>query len=646
MLIFVQYSCEALKRWFRAALYIFVVAVACKNILRQTIQNFIFTVLILRKVYFCLRCVLYLEGENEESIKRVERRENMTGKVKLPMGIEDFEEMRTMGYYYADKTGLIKTLLEHFGKVSLFTRPRRFGKTLNMSMLKHFFETGSDGTLFDGLEIARDQELCEEYMGKFPVIAVSLKNAASDTMDGAMELLRNIIGKEALRFSFLLESSSLTEMECRRYKALIQVDDNGIFTMKDQLLGDSLLFLSNCLYKHYGQKTIILIDEYDVPLDKAYHAGYYDAMVDFIRTLFGQALKTNSSLYFAVLTGCLRISKESIFTGLNNFNVYTVNDVQYNEYFGFSDMEVRRMLAYYGFMEKYEIIREWYDGYRFGGLEIYCPWDVVSYCHALRMNPAQRPQNYWVNTSSNSIIRKFIDKSDATTREEIERLINGGSIKKEILHELTYRDLDADISHLWSILYTTGYLTQCAKDETGLTELTIPNREIQWVFLKQFREWFEKETRSDTQKLEAFCRAFEENDTDVIEKGFTSYLRKTIRIRDTNVRKEMKENFYHGILLGLFAGMAGWKVKSNAEAGEGYSDITVEVEEKDIGILIELKYAEHAEFDAGCTAALQQISDRNYEEALLDDGMQTIYKYGIACYKKRCKVVSGEACIK
>ena len=558
------------------------------------------------------------------------------------MGIEDFETIRKDGFYYVDKTGLVKDLLENMSYVSLFTRPRRFGKTLNMSMLKNFFETGSDRALFDGLEISKEKELCDEYMGKFPVISISLKGAESNTFDGAREMFRNIIGKEALRFPFLTQSPNLTETERKQYKALIHVDDKGIFTIDDILLKNSLLLLSSFLHKHYGQKTIILIDEYDVPLDKAYQAGYYDAMVDFIRTLFGQALKTNGSLYFAVLTGCLRISKESIFTGLNNFNVYTVKDVQYNEYFGFSDREVRDMLACYGFMEKYDAIKEWYDGYRFGELEVYCPWDVVSYCHALKMNAAMRPRNYWVNTSSNSIIRQFIDKADGNTRDEIERLIGGESIKKKIRQELTYRDLDSTIDNLWSILFTTGYLTQCGEDDNGLTKLVIPNREIRWIFVEQIQEWFEAETKKDMQKLEGFCRAFEENDTEAIEKGFTSYLRKTVSIRDTSVRKDRKENFYHGILLGLFAGMDGWKVKSNAESGDGYCDISVEVEDKEIGMLIELKYAEKAAFDGACWEALAQIADRNYEEALTDDGMRTIYKYGIACYKKRCKVIKGQ----
>lgn len=565
----------------------------------------------------------------------------MREKAMLPLGIEDFERIREDGFYYVDKTGMIKDLLDNMAYVNLFTRPRRFGKTLNMSMLQCFFETGRDASLFDGLKISQQKELCEKYMGKFPVISISLKNVSGNTFEEAKERFRSVIGRESLRFSFLLESDSLSETECKQYKALIRVNDDGVFTMADSLLENSLQLLSCCLRKHFGQKTIILIDEYDVPLDKAYGAGYYYAMVDFIRSLFGQALKTNDSLYFAVLTGCLRISKESIFTGLNNFKVYTVKDVQYNEYFGFSDMEVKKMLEYYGFVEKYDAIKEWYDGYHFGRLEVYCPWDVVNYFHELKMNPSATPQNYWVNTSSNSIIKRFIDRADRFTRNEIEELIGGESIKKKIRQELTYRDLDSKIDNLWSILFTTGYLTQRGEDENGMTGLVIPNKEIQWIFEEQIQEWFETETRKDMGMLKSFCRAFEEKDTAAIEKGFTSYLRKTISIRDTNARKEMKENFYHGILLGLFAGMEGWTVRSNAESGEGYSDISVEVEDKDIGIIIELKYAEKAAFEDGCKEALEQIRDRKYEEMLIDDGMTTIRRYGIACYKKRCKVMAG-----
>ena len=571
----------------------------------------------------------------------------MAGKVKLPMGIENFERIRKDGFYYVDKTGLMKTLLENPGKINLFTRPRRFGKTLNMSMLKYFFDIGSDimlsdnTTIFDGLEISGEKGLCEEYMGKFPVISITLKGATGENFEEAKVMLRRIIGKEAMRFRFLLESDRIDEAERSQYEALISTDKTGTFTMSDDLLKDSLLILSQFLQKHYGQAAVMLIDEYDVPLHKAYRAGYYDSMVELIRVLFGNAFKTNDSLKFAVLTGCLRISRESIFTGLNNFKVYTVKDVRYKEYFGFTDAEVRQMLEYYGLEGQYDAVKEWYDGYLFGNLGIYCPWDVINYCGDLRDGSVSEPQNYWVNTSSNDIIRKFISRATASTKSEIEQLMNGGSIKKKIRQELTYRDLDSQADNLWSVLFTTGYLTQCAKDDNGMTSLIIPNKEIQWIFEEQIQEWFETESTKDTQKLENFCRAFEENDTAAIERGFTSYLRKTISIRDTSVKKGMKENFYHGILLGLFAGMEGWKVKSNAESGDGYSDISVEVEDRDIGIVIELKYAENAAFENACKEALEQIHDRNYEELLVDDGMKTIYRYGIACYKKRCQVVSG-----
>ncbi|MDE7479165.1 MAG: ATP-binding protein [Lachnospiraceae bacterium] len=564
----------------------------------------------------------------------------MAVKTRLPLGMEDFKQIRTEKFYYVDKTGLIRDLLENIAHVQLFTRPRRFGKTLNMSMFKYFFEMGSDRTLFDGLAISKEEELCDKYMGKFPVISVSLKDAAGRNFNDAKKRMRSIIAREASRFSFLVQSDSLTEMERRQYEALIHVDQTGIYTMPDEMIQESIFLLSQLLFKYYGQKVIILIDEYDVPLDKAYQSDYYDEMVDFIRAMFSRALKTNDSLYFAVLTGCLRISKESIFTGLNNFNVYTVKNVRYNEYFGFTDEEVRQILAFYGFMDQYDAIKKWYNGYQFGNLGVYCPWDVINYCGDLRGGDVTRPQNYWVNTSSNDLVRKFIGRAKSITRNEIELLIDGGSVRKEIHQELTYRDLDSKIDNLWSLLFTTGYLTQRGEEENGMTELVIPNNEIRWIFVKQIREWFDEESAKDIHKLESFCRAFQENDTAAIEEGFTSYLRKTISIRDNSVRKDMKENFYHGILLGLFAHMDNWSVSSNAESGEGYSDISIEVEDKDIGIVIELKYAENAAFEDACSEAMRQIKDKNYEEALIDDGMKTIYRYGIACYKKRCKVLS------
>lgn len=564
----------------------------------------------------------------------------MEMKTKLPMGIENFREIRRQKFYYVDKTALIRELLENWGKVNLFTRPRRFGKTLNMSMLKCFFEIGSDSALFDGLEISKETQLCEEYLGKFPVISITLKGATGRTFDEAKSMLRNIIGNEAMRFQILMQSEHLTEIERKQYAKILSLNDDGEFAMSDVLLKSSLFTLTQLLKKHYGQDVIMLIDEYDVPLDKAYQSGYYDDMVELIRSLFGNAFKTNDSLYFAVLTGCLRISKESIFTGLNNFKVYTVKDVRYKEYFGFTNTEVRQMLGYYGFTEHYDATKEWYNGYLFGNTSIYCPWDVINYCGDLRDASVTEPQNYWINTSSNDIVRRFVSRANTTTRDEIEVLIDGGSVKKRIRQELTYRDLDSNIDNLWSILFTTGYLTQRGIDSNDLTELVIPNREIRWIFVQQIREWFQEESVKDRKKLESFCRAFQENDTKAIEKGFNEYLWNTISIRDTSVRKEMKENFYHGILLGLLAYMDGWLVKSNAESGEGYSDISIEIRQREIGIVIELKYAENGTFDVSCQEALRQIHERKYETALIEDGLHTIYRYGIACYKKRCKVVS------
>lgn len=560
--------------------------------------------------------------------------------LKLPVGIDNFKKLRTAGFYYVDKTGLIKELLENWGDVNLFTRPRRFGKSLNMSMMKCFFEIGCDRTIFDGLFISGEKALCDEYMGRFPVISLTLKGVSGRTFDEAKGMLRNVIAREAMRFQFLLQSDNMSEVERQLYRTLIGVNEKGMFTMSDDMLKDSLLMLSQFLQKHYSKNVIILVDEYDVPLDKAYQSGYYDDMVELVRGLFGSAFKSNECLYFAVMTGCLRVSKESIFTGLNNFNVCTVRDVQYNEYFGFTDMEVRDILRFYDRMDRYDSIKEWYDGYRFGSVEVYCPWDVVSYCHALKMSRSARPKCYWVNTSSNSIIRKFVDQADKVTKDEIELLVNGGSIRKKIHQELTYKELDSDMDNLWSMLFATGYLTQRSEEE-DVTELVIPNKEIRWIFVEQIQQWFKDESKKDVRKLESFCRAFESNDVAEIERGFTAYLGQTISIRDTYVKKEMKENFYHGVLLGLLGHMQDWAVRSNAESGAGYSDITVKIESREIGIIIELKYAEDASFDTACEKAMRQIREKNYEEVFLREGMKTIYRYGIACYQKRCKVVSG-----
>ena len=564
----------------------------------------------------------------------------MTGKKKLPIGIESFEEIRKEGFYYVDKTGVIGQLLEKWGKVNLFTRPRRFGKSLNMSMLKAFFEIGGDPALFEGLEISEKKELCEKYMGQFPVISISLKSVEGLSFTAAGDALKTVIGTEALRFSFLEESTVLSENDKKMYRQLTTVgtSETGLFDMSMGVLTSSLKTLALLLHKHYDKQVILLIDEYDVPLDKAFQYGYYDEMVSLIRNMFGNALKTNPNLYFAVLTGCLRISKESIFTGLNNLKVLTLTDVRFDEYFGFTDTEVKGMLEYYGLSEHYGEVKEWYDGYRFGNVEVYCPWDVINYCDLLKADPNAFPQDYWSNTSGNAMVRRFIDKADTRTRDEIERLIAGDEIVKEIHQELTYNELDSSIENLWSVLFTTGYLTQRGQKGKKYC-LTIPNNEIRELFISQIREWFRDVSRKDGETLNQFCEAFPDQNPEKIEEIFSDYLWNTISIRDTASTK--KENFYHGILLGLLGYKSNWLVKSNAESGFGYSDILVEVPKNRTGIVIELKYAEDGNMDAACEKALQQIEDRDYAAKLKDDGMRNIIKYGIACYKKNCKVVLG-----
>ena len=562
----------------------------------------------------------------------------MTEKKKLPIGIDIFEKMDREEFYYVDKTGMIEDLIQNRSEVNLFTRPRRFGKSLNMSMLKAFFEIGGNPALFEGLEISEKNELCEKYMGQFPVISISLKSVEGLDFEAAKKALKDILGEEAGRFYFLTQSSELTNEEIESYKALLRVGETGDFLMSDTAMEKALLRLSLLLHKHYGKKVILLIDEYDVPLDKAFQYGYYDEMVSLLRNMFGNALKTNPNLYFAVLTGCLRISKESIFTGRNNLKVLTLTDVRFDEYFGFTDTEVKDMLEYYGLSEHYGEVKEWYDGYRFGNVEVYCPWDVINYCDLLKADPNALPQDYWSNTSGNAMVRRFIDKADTQTRDEIERLITGDEILKEIHQELTYNELDSSIENLWSVLFTTGYLTQQGQ-EGKKYRLTIPNNEIRELFILQIREWFRDVSRKDGETLNQFCEAFPDLNPEKIEEIFSDYLWNTISIRDTASSK--KENFYHGILLGLLGYKSNWLVKSNAESGFGYSDILVEVPKNRTGIVIELKYAEDGNMDAACEKALQQIEDRDYAAKLKDDGMRNIIKYGIACYKKNCKVMLG-----
>ena len=558
-------------------------------------------------------------------------------KKRLPVGLENFEQIIKDNYYYVDKTGLISELIRNGGMVNLFTRPRRFGKTLNMSMLEYFFSIEGDKSIFDGLEILKDQKLCDEYMGKYPVISVSLKGINAAAYEGAFDFAVQIMQRAAEAFQFLCDSECLSEHDKEAYKKLL--DSN----MSEAVFCSGLRRLSELLAKHYGTKVILLIDEYDVPLAKAFANGYYDRMVFLIRNLLEQALKTNSSLKLAVLTGCMRISKESIFTGLNNFTTFTIADVDFDEYFGFTDQEVRDLLTYYECADKYESIKEWYDGYRFGNVDVYCPWDVVSYLRSLRTNREAIPQNYWINTSSNAEVKEFIRQSkNLTTKREIERLMAGESITKTIHPELTYKEMYESIENIWSVLFATGYLTQSGQVDARKFKLRIPNLEIRDIFKTQIMEYFKESVAKDGDMLGRFCKALKNGEEKKVEDIFESYLKKTISIRDTFVRKEMKENFYHGILLGILGIKEEWGVFSNQETGEGYSDILIETENSETAILIEVKYAGDGNLDVACERALKQVEERKYDEELRENGVDKILKYGIACYMKRCKVKLAE----
>ena len=558
-------------------------------------------------------------------------------KKKLPIGIDNFEKLRTEDFYYIDKTGLIRELLLDWGEVNLFTRPRRFGKSLNMSMLENFFSPDGEKGLFSDLEISKEAELCEEYMGQYPVISLSLKGIDAGSYELAFQMAVQVVKEVAAKYYFLMDSEKLNEYEKTEYRKLL--DDQ----MNEALFAGSLKKLSAMLEKHYDTKVIVLIDEYDVPLAKAFEYGYYDQMIFLIRNLLGQVLKTNHSLKFAVVTGCLRITKESIFTGLNNLRVLSVADTEFDEYFGFTDQEVRELLDYYECLDKYDIVKGWYDGYQFGGMEVYCPWDVICYCAKLRLDKTVQPQNYWINTSSNDAVKHFIQKgSNIAAKREIERLIEGDVIVKEIYQELTYPEIYQTMDHIWSLLFMTGYLTQRGKAEGRRMKLAIPNLEIRDIFVTQVMEFFKEDVKADGKRLQCFCDALQCGNAEIVEKIFTEYLRKTISIRDFSSRRDMKENFYHGILLGILGVKDRWGVSSNREAGEGYADLLIEPDTGDVGIIIEVKYAHDGNLDAACQAALKQIEDTGYEEELADDGVENILKYGIACYKKRCKVLLAE----
>ena len=555
---------------------------------------------------------------------------------KLPVGIENFTKLREEDFYYVDKTGLIEMLLNNWGEVNLFTRPRRFGKSLNMSMLRHFFEIGTDPSLFDGLSIAQNQELCQKFMGKYPVISISLKGVDTDNYEDARKLLVKIMNREARRLRFLLDSDGLCDLDKSVFMDILDKQ------MDEDTLVCSLQELSELLELHYGEKVIILIDEYDVPLAKANENGYYDEMVLLIRNLLGNALKTNDSLKFAVLTGCLRIAKESIFTGLNNFNVYSITNTDFDEYFGFTDTEVREMLKYYGIEAHYDIVKEWYDGYRFGNTEVYCPWDVINYCKDHLSNPSATPKNYWMNTSGNDVINHFIDSLDRNgqlTRTELENLVNGGTVQKEICEELTYRELYSTIDNLWSTLFMTGYLTQRGTPDGNLYELAIPNREVRNIIISRIMTRFKEDVKKDGEMVRNFCDALLEGKPEEVEQLFREYMKKTISVRDTFVQKPLKENFYHGILLGILGFKDGWMVRSNRESGNGFSDIMIRIDDSDTGIIIEVKYDENGNLEEECQKALRQIDDTGYTEALHQEDIQKILKYGIACRRKDCRVM-------
>ena len=561
--------------------------------------------------------------------------------LKLPVGIDNFEKIRRNGFYYVDKTSLIEQLFSNWGEVNLFTRPRRFGKTLNMSMLKYFFEIGTDRSLFDGLQISSNEKICSEHMGKYPVIFLSLKNAEGLNFDTAKYQMVELIAREAERFPFLAKDTNLSDRDREKYRVLTAFAD-GHYQMSDDVLYGSLQTFSELLYKHFNQKTVILIDEYDVPLDKAFQHGYYREMVALIRAMFGRALKTNEALAFAVLTGCLRVSKESIFTGLNNFKILSITDSRFDEQFGFTDKEVQKLLADYHLEARFSETKEWYDGYRFGNVDVYCPWDVINHIDRIKDDPNARPEAYWINTSGNDLVKRFVDKANRTTRNEIEQLIVGNAIEKTLRLDLTYDEIDNSIENLWSVLFTTGYLTQTGMTEDGAYRLVIPNREICEVFKLQIQEWFKKSIFSNTEQLTAFWKAFEEGNTDGVEMYLNRIMSNSISVFDIKTGEGKKEISYHNLLVGILTGNADWLVKSNVEAGEGFADIIVETEDPNAGIVVELKYTKnYDEMEQACKAALDQINDRRYQEYLLNDGRKDITLYGIAFCKKRCKAMAS-----
>ncbi|MCL1809286.1 MAG: ATP-binding protein [Clostridiales bacterium] len=556
---------------------------------------------------------------------------------RLPVGADIFESLRKQDCYYVDKTNFIRDLLLNCGTVNLFTRPRRFGKTLNMTMLKAFFEAGADHRdIFYGLDIMKEQSICDRYMNRYPVVFLSLKSVQGRTFDDAMRRVASQVSYECDRLAFLEESQMIDQDNCCDFTAL------KTQTATRQQLEDSLKFLSSMLKKHYGQKAILLVDEYDVPLDKAFHNGYYDDMVDFMRIFLGEAFKTNEALEFAVVTGCLRISKESIFTGVNNLKINTITNKLHGEHFGFTDSEVRKLLEDYSLSFAYDDLRKWYNGYRFGSTDVYCPWDIVNHVSELRVDPGIEPKSYWNNTSSNEMVKLFVGMADSTTRSEIEDLVAGKPVAKAVNETLTYGELGKSIDNLWGVLFLTGYLTrtQAPKDaRSKLDELVIPNLEVREIFIEKIRDWFAEQLNETSirNELVRLYRAFFDGDCGAIEEVLQNQLRTTISYFDDY------ESYYHGFLTGILIGCADWSVKSNREAGDGRCDLLITKNDGTIGIVIEIKHAkEQKNIPSMCENALKQIEEKSYRDVFLASGVKHVRLYGVAFWKKTCKVQSIE----
>jgi len=553
----------------------------------------------------------------------------------LPIGIDNFEMLITRGYYFIDKTLLIKDLIDNKAAVNLFTRPRRFGKTLNMSMLQYFFEntTKDNSYLFEGLNIMNTGGKYTSHMGQYPVINLSLKSAKQPTFELAYISIRRRIAEEYKRHEYILEHKELKHEKERYLKILKEQGEEGDYI-------DSLYFLSECLEKYHNKKVIILIDEYDVPLENAFFEGFYDRMIKFIRSLFESALKTNSSLEFSVITGCLRISKESIFTGLNNLNIISILNDRYAEYFGFSDDEVKELTKYYNMEEKYQLIKEWYNGYIFGHINVYNPWSVIKFIFDLLANINVFPSSYWANTSSNSIVKSLIEKADDETKAEIETLIEGKTIEKSIHEDITYDEVYDNMDNLYNFMFFTGYfkkINERIEDDTRYLELAIPNKEIKYIFREKVLKWFNAKIKAAD--LSKVYTSVLKGDVEVFQTEINRLLRKTISFNDAY------ENFYHGFVVGVLSGIDGYIVKANREAGDGRSDIYIRpLSIFQRAVIIEIKVCDKPkELFTKCDKALEQIEKMKYEEELNEEGYEDIIKYGMAFYRKDCLIKVKDA---